>query len=648
MAVESPQLTRERTLCLVGNPNTGKSVIFGILTGTYVTVSNYPGTTVEILKGSATLEGARLTVIDTPGTNSLIPMSEDERVTRDILLDQPPDIVVQVGDSKNLKRVLAITLQLADMGLPMVLVLNMADEAQMRGIHIDTQALEEILGIPVVSTTAIDRTGVDDLLGAIRQPRLPQPLVTYAPSVETAIGDIADSLPTDCVSRRGLALLALCSDDTAIEWIDRNVGEDCSRKVVAVRERLDKSLKAPSAQAIMRQRLQTVNGVFQTVTHRTAGEESPLAAWVGRMAMHPIWGLPFLALTLWGMYKFVGILGAGTLVGLLENQVFGRFINPAAISLFSHVPIPFVRDLFVGEYGIITMALTYGVAIVMPVVFTFFTAFSVLEDSGYLPRLAVMVNNLFRAMGLNGKAVLPMVLGLGCDTMATLTTRVLETKRERTIVTLLLALGVPCSAQLGVIMALLQGNTRSMVIWGSVVGLVMLVVGFLAGKVMPGKGSDFIMEVPPIRLPKIGNILSKTLARTEWYIKEAVPLFILGTVVLFGMDKLHILGFLERVSSPVVTGVLGLPTSTTKVFVMGFLRRDYGGAGLMAMRGSLTADDILVALVTITLFIPCIANFLVMGRERGWKSAIGQAAFIVPLSVLVGGLVRLLLRSGLI
>lgn len=649
MAIQTPQAASEKSICLVGNPNTGKSVLFGILTGTYVTVSNYPGTTVEILKGSATLNGVRQTVIDTPGANSLTPMSEDERVARDILLDQPPDVVAQVGDSKNLKRVLAITLQLAEMGLPMALALNMADEARMRGIHIDRQKLSEELGIPVVSTVAVEKTGVDELIEALAHPGRAKVETCYPEAIEAAAEKIAARLP-ETPSRRAIALMILAGDPTIIEWLRTNTDSGNLAQIEEVRAAAERAHRVPLSQIISRHRMRQVDLLYNKVTERTDGSEGPVAAWIGRVSMDPVWGLPFLALTLFAVYKFVGILGAGTLVGWIEEGLFNGYINPAARAVFAHVPFELVRDLFVGEYGVITMAVTYGVAIVMPVVFTFFIAFSILEDSGYLPRLAVMVNNLFRAMGLNGKAVLPMILGLGCDTMATLTTRVLETRRERTLVTLLLALGVPCSAQLAVISAILRGNTRGLVIWGTVVGLVMLAVGFIAGKVMPGRGSDFILEVPPIRFPKIGNILAKTLARTEWYLKEAVPLFILGTLVLFALDRLHLLGLLERIGRPLVTGVLGLPQTATKVFIMGFLRRDYGGAGLLDMyrHHQINQDDVLVALVTITLFIPCVANFIVMGKERGWKTAFAQAAFIVPLSFAVGGVVRLLLRAGLL
>jgi ferrous iron transport protein B len=249
---------------------------------------------------------------------------------------------------------------------------------------------------------------------------------------------------------------------------------------------------------------------------------------------------------------------------------------------------------------------------------------------------------------LNGKAVLPMVLGLGCDTMATMTTRILETPKERLIVILLLALGVPCSAQLTVVLAMLGGVALwATLVWAAVVGGVLVLVGRLASRVLPGRGSDFVLELPPLRLPRPGNILVKTLARVEWYLKEAVPLFVLGTLLLFFADRVHLLGFIERLARPVVSGWLGLPSQTAEAFVVGFLRRDFGAAGLfsLAREGALDPIQIVVAMVTITLFIPCIANFFMIVKERGWKTAAAIAAFILPFTLAVGGLLNAFLRA---
>lgn len=310
-------------------------------------------------------------------------------------------------------------------------------------------------------------------------------------------------------------------------------------------------------------------------------------------------------------------------------------------------PSDLLTDLLVGPYGLITMGLTYAIAIVLPIVVTFFFAFSVLEDSGYLPRLSVMLNRFFRLMGLNGKAVLPMILGLGCDTMATLTTRILPTRKERLIVVLLLALGVPCSAQLGVILGMLAAlSWKASLLWCGVVGGVVLLVGWLASLLIPGPRSEFVMEIPPLRWPSPGNLIRKTLARVEWYLKEAVPLFLLGTLVLFVADRTSLLALAERAAAPIVTSLLGLPAAASEAFLIGFLRRDFGAAGLfrLAQSGQLDPVQVLVSLVTITLFIPCIANFFMIVKEQGMKAALLVAAFIFPFAILVGAALNLALR----
>jgi ferrous iron transport protein B len=294
------------------------------------------------------------------------------------------------------------------------------------------------------------------------------------------------------------------------------------------------------------------------------------------------------------------------------------------------------------------MALTYAIAIVLPIVGLFFIVFGLMEDSGYLPRLAVMVNRAFRVIGLNGKAVLPMILGLGCGTMATLTTRILDTRKQRILVTLLLALGVPCSAQLGVVLGMLGGIGAAAALWwaGSVLST-LLAVGALAARLLPGEPSDFLLEIPPLRRPQLGNIVVKTAARVSWYLREAVPLFVVGTLILFVLARLEVLDAVERAGQPLVVGWLGLPPEAAGAFLIGFLRRDFAAAKLFAIAGESGLDtiQIVVSMVTITLFIPCVANVIVIAKERGGRVALAMVATIFPLAFGVGGVVNWLLRA---
>ncbi len=654
-AVLIPEAPNDVTLAdgiiLVGNPNVGKSALFGALTGRYVTVSNYPGTTVEFTRGSIALGGDRIPVVDTPGTNSLTPSSEDERVTRDVVLGARARAVVVVGDAKNLERTLALALQLAEMDVPLVLALNMWDEATRRGLTIDVAMLSRELGVAAIPTVAIRKEGLEPLREALRSPRHGRVAIEYPQAIEDAIATMIPYLPAGTVAPRAMALLALGGDDAMLADLRARAGRGFE-VIERARAKAQAASRTPLAAVVNHARMSAAVAMASRIRQRDPGAAASarrVAARLETLTTHAVWGLPVLALVLWLAYEFVGVFGASTLVGWLENGLFNGWINPAAISFFdAHVPWAFLRDLIVGPYGVLTMALTYSLALVFPIVGTFFIAFGVLEDSGYLPRLAVMVNRVFKKMGLNGKAVLPMVLGLGCDTMATLTTRILETRKERLIVILLLALGVPCSAQLTVVLTMLGAlSPVAMFVWlGVVIGTILL-VGALAARVIPGRGSDFVLELPPLRLPRLGNIVVKTLARIEWYLKEAVPLFVVGTLILFVADRLDLLTRMERAAAPLLTGALGLPKETAAAFIVGFLRRDFGAAGLyqMAKAGSLDPVQIVVAVVVITLFIPCIANFFMMVKERGWKTGLAIASFIFPFAIAVGAALNWALRA---
>jgi ferrous iron transport protein B len=370
---------------------------------------------------------------------------------------------------------------------------------------------------------------------------------------------------------------------------------------------------------------------------------------IGELTLRPLTGFPILLIVFYLMYKFVGVFGAGTLVDFFESVLFGEYLNPFLIGLAEkYIPYVFFQELLVGEFGLITMGLTYSIAIVLPIVSTFFFAFGFLEDSGYFPRLTIMANRMFKKIGLSGKSALPMILGLGCDTMATLTTRILDSKKERIIATLLLALAIPCSAQLGVILGIVAGvSTELLIVVFGVVGAQIFIVGYLASKVVPGVASDFIIEIPPIRVPQMSNVIIKTYMRLEWFLFEAVPLFLLGTLILFTIDKIGLLQIIENLTSPIIVGLLGLPKAATAAFIMGFLRRDYGAAGIFAMseKGLLDPIQLAVSLVVIMLFVPCIANFFVMIKERGSKTALSIVVFIFPYAILVGTVLNYALRK---
>ncbi len=643
-----------RKVALVGNPNVGKSVLFNALTGAYVTVSNYPGTSVEVSRGNATIDGQQWEVIDTPGMYSIHTITEEERVAREILLHETPDVVIHVLDARNLERMLAMTIQLIEAGLPVILVVNILDEAERMGLAIDIDLLQQKLGIPVVGAATARKRGIDDIRSAMNAYRCPceQQRFEYSRLLERDIKEVACLMQGEYIlSRRALALLLLQQDEEIAELVRHREGDGYAPLSEKIREiafdrresfHLDLSLERND---MVRQ---LVNGVFTAPLKRvvTAAER------LSRLAVQPLTGIPMLLIVLYfGLYQFVGVFGAGTVVDFLEKKLFVEIFNPWIIGVVqSVIPWEIIQELFVGEYGIITLGIRYAVGIILPIVATFFVFFSFLEDTGYFPRLALLVDRIFKHFGLTGRAVIPMVLGFGCDTMATMVTRTLETTRERVIATILLSLTIPCSAQLGVIMSLLSKFPGALAVWGGCLLLLFIVVGMLSAKILPGEAPMFYMELPPMRLPQLGNVVTKTYTRMQWYFMEILPLFVLASVLLW-LGK--ITGFFEKMitaMTPVMASI-GLPKETAVAFIFGFFRRDYGAAGLYELqtKGLMDARQLTVAAVTLTLFIPCIAQFLIMKKERGWKVASSIGLFVSLLAFGSGYVLnKALLITGLL
>lgn len=636
-----------RTLFLVGSPNVGKSVLFGALTGSYAVVSNYPGTTVEVSRGALGSGERRWEVVDTPGMYSLRPITEEERVTRDILLRSEGPIV-HVVDAKNLPRMLPLTLELAMLERPLILALNLMDEAEARGIRLDGEALSRSLGLPVVEMVATRGIGVDRLKALLEDPPPPPPVprVDFPPRVEAALSLLEEAL--EGPAARFWALRHLEGDPLAAE------------RAPLPQELLDRALARIGGEEGRRHLAAVVSSGFarasrplvQEAYAREGRSRRGLGEHLDGLLLNPWTGFPILLLVLYfGLYQFVGIFGGGTLVGFLEGTVFGEWINPFLERIFAAlVPAVWLRSLFVGEYGLFTLGLRYAAAIILPVVGTFFFAFSILEDTGYLPRLAMMLDRVFKKIGLNGRAVIPLVLGFGCDTMATLVTRILETRRERVIATFLLALSIPCSAQIGVLLGLLAARPEALVLWAVIVLGTFLLAGTLLARLLPGEKPAFFMELPPLRRPVFRNVWQKTLSRMGWYFLEIVPLFLVASVLIWIGNVTGLFPLLVRSLEPVV-GFLGLPPAAAPAFLFGFFRRDYGAAGLydLVQKNALDGSQLLVASVVLTLFLPCIAQFLVMRKERGWAATLFMSGAILVTAFGVGFLLKtaLALAGGL-
>jgi ferrous iron transport protein B len=557
--------TISQRVVLAGNPNVGKSVVFNALTGKYANVSNFPGTTVDILKGQ--LPDGRI-LEDTPGVYGISDFSEEELVAAESILSA--DVVINVVSAVSLERDLFLTQQIIDYQRPLVVVLNQMDEAERQGLRIDVPALEVMLGVPVFPTVATTGQGLASVVPGIvraetghQTPDCPEPEVLKALEREPA---------------KRLTLYGL--------------------------------------------RRKHVNTIVATVVHTTHVAPVTVSERIGHGLLNPLYGLLALLAALAVLYQVVGVWVAGDLVNFLENDILLTHVIPpiqAVVALLFPKDGP-VFQILAGEFGVLTMTTQYMLGVMFPLVLGFYLYVSLLEDCGCLPRIAVLSDAFLRRIGLNGRAVIPIILGFGCVTMASVSTRVLTSQRERTIASTILAITIPCSAQIGVLMGLMAaaGGLKA---WGLyLVGLILIMglLGSALNRVLPGKSTSLVMDLPPVRVPLVRNVFRKTWIRTVGFLKEAAPLFLAGSVLVSVAQVTGTLTWLEGVLAPLTVNLLKLPQEAGQMFIMGMVRRDFGAAGLYLMAKSLSPAQILTALMTITLFVPCFASATVIFKERGW------------------------------
>ncbi|MBI5809082.1 MAG: ferrous iron transporter B [Ignavibacteriales bacterium] len=629
-------VTKTKKIVLVGNPNVGKSCIFNFLSGMYVDVSNFPGTTVSVTKGKF----KDYDVYDTPGIYGVGSFNDEERVARDIILDG--DIIINVVNSLNLDRDLFLTLQLIEMGKKVSVILNFADEIKKRKIKIDTKKLSQLLGVEIIETTAVDKQGFEQIERIIKEARFGN----QNPELISSLQKLAQkNIP------QADALLILEGDVN-----------------IASKYKID-SQSADEREKVYISRRNRVNEIVSEVEYEdsTKGEIFNL---IGRISLNPITGIPLLLFMLTLVYFFIGDFVSQRVVNFTENKLgkeFFEYHTKSFVSQFTPTEIhtqilndnnevideriflfpegsnknlalknefekfssqkkaisdftfsnPIVK-LFFGEFGVITMTITYLLFLLFPLVIGFYLVMAFLEDSGYLPRLATMLDRTFNKIGLNGRAVIPIMLGFGCITMANITTRLLGTEREKSIVTAILQFVIPCSAQLAVISVLLSGaGIKPMIIFITVIGSVLILLSTILNKLLPGESSPLLLDLPIMRFPRMNNVFKKTFFRSWGFMKEAGFWFFVGA---FGVGILELTGLLkvwQDFLNPLTVHWLKLPKEASTAFVMGMVRRDFGAAGLFDLH--LSAMQITVAIITITLFVPCIASFVVMLKERGIK-----------------------------
>jgi ferrous iron transport protein B len=565
----------------MGNPNVGKSAIFNRLTGANVIVSNYAGTTVEFTKGSLKVAGQNVELIDVPGTYTLDPTNKAEQIAVEMLKGRKEeDVVINVVEATNLERSLNLTLQLIKQNVPIILALNFWDETKHKGISIDVEKLENILKVPCVPICAVTGEGVKHLVERIEEAK-PSSLEYDEKEKWHEIGNIVDKV--------------------------------------------------------------------QTITHR----HHTLLERLSDASVRPLTGLPMAVIVLFLAFKLIRFVGEG-LIGYVCEPIFENLWSPLMLKL-SHFlgSAGFIHDLVIGHlvkgqidygqsFGLLTTGLFVPLAAVLPYVFAFYLVLSFLEDFGYLPRLAIMVDTLMHRLGLHGLAIVPMLLGLGCNVPGVLATRILETRRERFISATILSIGVPCAALQAMVVGLLgrYGMAKVGIVYGTLF-IVWIVLGVLLNHTVKGKSPEIFVEIPPYRIPYLRGLLKKIWIRMKWFIKEAVPFVLLGVLIVNILYTLGIIQFIGKFTAPVVTKVLGLPGEAVGALIIGFLRKDVA-VGMLIPLG-LTAKQLIIASVVLAMYFPCVATFTVLVKELGFVDMLKSAGIMIISSLAVGGLLNLIL-----
>jgi len=564
---------------LAGNPNVGKSVIFSRLTGAKVVISNYPGSTVEFTQGDMKVDGLRPTVIDIPGTYALKPTSKAEEIAVEMLKEG--DLIVNVVDATNLERNLYLTLELLERGTPVVIALNMWDETKHKGIEIDVKKLEELLGVPVIPTCGLTGEGIKDLVESIEKAKLHKPKHS--------------------------------TDDEKWKHLGKIIEE------------------------------------VQKLHHR----HHTFLEHLEDISIRPATGIPLALFVVFCAFWVIRFVAEG-LITYLADPFFEKVWTPVLEKLSGILtPGSVLHEIIVGKlidnsisysesFGLLTTGLYVPFAAVLPYIISFYLVLGVLEDFGYLPRFAVLMDNFMHHLGLHGYAIIPMILGLGCNVPGALAIRLLEGRREKFIAATLMAVAVPCMAQIAVIVGLLgkRGGIYVALVFITLF-LVLVIKGIIMNKVIKGKSPEILLEIPPYRIPSFSAIFKKLGMRVLSFIKEAVPYVLLGIFVVNILYALHIIDVMGNLFRPVIEGLWGLPKEAIAALIIGFLRKDVAIGMLGPL--NLTTKQLVVGCTVLALYFPCIATFAVLVKELGIKDMLKSAGIMIGVAIIVGGLLNLIL-----
>jgi ferrous iron transport protein B len=571
-------------ILLVGNPNVGKSALFSRLTGTHIIASNYPGTTVEFTKGYLKLGEERAELIDVPGNYTLEPTSKAEEVAVEMLKEG--DLVINVVDATNLERNLNLTLQLLERQTPVIVALNMWDDTKHRGINIDAAKLEELLGVPVVPTVGVTGQGVKELVRRLPEAKVPKNARTYSNSDErwARVGDIVSQVQS--LSHRHH------------RWYEHL--EDASSN--------------------------RVGGIFIAL------------------------------LVLFATFWFVRFVGEG-IINHIAGPLFGGLWTPLLVKLSLALgPESFWHSVLIGNliggeidpsqsFGLLSTGLYIPLVAVLPYIFSFYLALGILEDVGYLPRLAVLMDTIMHRLGLHGYAIIPTILGFGCNVPAVMATRILESRKQRFIAATLISIGVPCVALQAMIIGLVgdpevAGLEYVAMVYGSLF-ISWVIIGLILNRAVKGFNPELLVEIPPYRLPPWRVIGEKLWLRVSGFIKEALPI-VLGTVLVVNiLYTLGVFNAIADITAPVLTGLWGLPKETITALAVGFLRKDLAMGMLTPL--ALTAKQLVISSTVLAMFFPCVATFVIMARELGVRDLLKAVGIMIAAALIMGSLQNLVL-----
>ena len=577
-----------KKIVLMGNPNVGKSVVFSRLTGANVIASNYPGTTVDFSKGKMRIEGKRVEIIDAPGTYSLEPTNKAEEVALKVL--DKADIAINVVNATNLERNLYLTLQLLEKDIPVIIALNLWDETKHLGINIDEKKLEQILGVPVVPTVALTGEGIKTLVSRIKKAK-------SNPKIK----------PTSEEGR----------------WIE--IGS-IIKKVERVEHR-----------------------------HHSIRDK------ISDLTIRPLTGLPIALGIIFFSFWLVRLIGE-SLITYIMQPLFDNYYLPLVTQLGEWLGPGFLYKFLISQtygeinffesLGMITTGLYVPLAMVLPYIVAFYFMLSLLEDTGYLPRLATLVDNIFHKLGMHGHGIVPVFLGLGCNVPGMLATRALETKKQRFIAAVLLSIAVPCMAQTSMIFAIFSklgtGYEYAPFVYISLVFITLIILYFVAGYILnifvKGDNPEIFLEIPSYQIPHMKTTLKKTWMRVRWFLKDALPWMFFGVLLINILYLVGVIDWLATAFQPIMEGVFGIPGETSVVLLTGFLRKDLAVGTLLSFPvGTFSAMQLVIVATMLTIFFPCVATFAVITKELGVKDMAKAVVIMFSAATIVGVSLRFIL-----